>query len=526
MKTKFLALSLASLLLAAGCESQTTSPNDNTSENQNPTTSITPSQDESKQSEVVSSSDQTAEQTSTGGEDISVAPSEELVSDLVPEVFEIPENAYDPEKEVEITFYTTMGDSLQKIFNTYLEDFNAKYPNIKVTLDPVGGYDQVRDQIKMELATGEHPNVAYCYPDHVALYNKAKGVYTLDSFINSDVEITLKDGTKERLGLTQEQIDDYIEGYYNEGKQFGNGYMYTLPFSKSTEVLYYNKTFFDQHNLTVPTTWQEMFIVCQQIKTIDPISTPLGYDSEANWFITLAEQNNYPYTTALGKNKEDHFLFDNEGNREFVEGFKAWYDLGLVTTQKIYGTYTSGLFVEQDPTAQKSYMSIGSSAGATHQRPKAGDDGNYPFEVGIASIPQDNPENPKVISQGPSVCLFKDDDPQKVVASWLLMKYFTTDVAFQAEFSMGSGYVPVLKSVAQNEVYKEFLDKADGGTNVAALSAKVCMEQEEYYFTSPAFLGSSAARDQVGELLVAVFTNAKTVDAAFKEAVAQCVADS
>ena len=47
-------------------------------------------------------------------------------------------------------------------------------------------------------------------------------------------------------------------------------------------------------------------------------------------------------------------------------------------------------------------MSIGSSAGATYQRPAANADGSYPFEVGISTIPQVNAANPKVISQGHS----------------------------------------------------------------------------------------------------------------------------
>ena len=40
---------------------------------------------------------------------------------------------------------------------------------------------------------------------------------------------------------------------------------YSLPFNKSTEVLYYNKTFFEENNLTVPTTWDEMEEVSNKI---------------------------------------------------------------------------------------------------------------------------------------------------------------------------------------------------------------------------------------------------------------------
>jgi multiple sugar transport system substrate-binding protein len=177
-------------------------------------------------------------------------------------------------------------------------------------------------------------------------------------------------------------------------------------------------------------------------------------------------------------------------------------------------------------------MSIGSSAGATHQRPAKGDDGSYPFEVGITSIPQLNAENPKVISQGPSICIFKKDNPQEVIASWLFVKFLTTSVEFQAEFSMASGYVPVIKSVANDEIYADFLAKANGGSNIAALSAKVCLDQEAAYYTSPAFNGSSTAREQVGALLQKCLLIGKNEDIdakineAFKDAVDECIYQS
>ena len=434
----------------------------------------------------------------------------------------ISENATYNGEEVEITFYHTMGANLRTVLDKYIAKFNELYPNIKVTATQEGGYDDVRDKISKELTVGNQPNIAYCYPDHVALYNLTGAVVTLDSLIASTTEVKHADGTTETLGLTQAQIDDFIDAYYAEGTQFGDGLMYTLPFSKSTEVLYYNKTFFEANNLQVPTTWDELEDVCKKILEIDPNCIPLGYDSEANWFITMCEQGKTPYTSATG----DHFLFDTEENRAFVKRFSEWHEKGYVTTQEIYGAYTSGLFVAQ--TGTKSYMSIGSSAGATHQRPAKNDDGQYPFEVGIATIPQLDQSNKKVISQGPSVCIF--DAPEiEVIASWLFVKYLTTNVEFQAEFGMASGYVPVLESVSQNPVYSAFIAAADGGNNIAALSAKVCLEQKDAYYVSPAFNGSSEARDQVGFLMQYCMTEyaaAKDKDAmikkAFEDAVAEC----
>ena len=425
--------------------------------------------------------------------------------------FVVPEGGYDG-SAVTISFYNTMGTNLAPILEAYIAEFNKLYPNITIESVNVGGYDDVRDQIATEITEGNQPNIAYCYPDHVAMYNLAKAVTTLDTLIESQIEVTHADGTTEILGLTEEQKADFIEGYYNEGKQFGDGLMYTLPLSKSTEVLYYNKTFFEANNIAVPTTWAELEAVCAQIKALDPTAIPLGYDSESNWFITMCEQYGSPYTSATG----DHFLFDNEQNHAFVKMFNEWYRKGYVTTQELYGNYTSGLFVSQ--TAPKSYMSIGSSAGATHQRPAADADGNYPFEVGIASIPQVDPAKPKVISQGPSLCIFQKENPQEVIASWLFVKFLTTNVSFQAEFSMASGYVPVIKSVGEHPAYAEFIKNADGGNYISALSAKVCLAQADAYYTSPAFNGSSEARSQVGTLMTKCLVLTDDIDAKIAEA--------
>ena len=86
--------------------------------------------------------------------------------------------------EVTITFYNTMGSNLTPVLDQYIAEFNTIYPNIHVEYTSVGGYDDVRDQISTEITVGAQPNIAYCYPDHVALYNLAMAVQPLDELIN------------------------------------------------------------------------------------------------------------------------------------------------------------------------------------------------------------------------------------------------------------------------------------------------------------------------------------------------------
>ena len=435
--------------------------------------------------------------------------------------YKVPEGGYDG-SEVTIKFAHTMGAKLQEVLNYHIGEFNKLYPNIHIEHSSYGGWSDIAGQINTEMAADNQPNIAYCYPDHVAMYNMAKAVVTLDGLIASTEPAVKGDGTTENLGLTQEQIDDFIPGFYNEGKAYGDNQMYTMPMSKSTEVLYYNKTFFDANGLTVPTTWDEMEEVCAKILELDPKSIPLGYDSEDNWFITMCEQNGFEYTSATG---DEHYLFNNDNNKGFVKQIREWYEKGYVTTEALYGSYTSGLFTELDKTVSHSYMCIGSSGGASYQIPA-----DKAFEVGIAPIPQASASNKKVISQGPSLCILKSgkSTDQEILASWLFVKYLTTNMAFQTEFSSTSGYMPVLKSAQNDETYAAWLGKADGYSFLTAYVVKVGLEQSDSYFTSPAFNGSSEARKQVGALLAKCMSE-KTDDVdgmindAFENAYDECV---
>ena len=434
---------------------------------------------------------------------------------------------------VTITFYHSMGAALRDIVDACIADFNKIYPNITVQHTSFGDYDGIRDKVTTELSTGRGPSLACCYPDHVALYNKSKAVLTLDGYISSDLTVT---GTSEKVGLTQEQLDDYVPFYYEEGKMYGDGKMYTLPLMKSTELLYYNATYFQENNIKVPTTWDEMEQVCARILEIEKAKgndcIPLGYDSGANWFITMAEQLGSGYTTA---EKGNHFTFNNAENQEFVERFREWYDKDYVTTKEIYGSYTSDLFVETDTSKVRSFMCIGSSAGASNQIPTQVN-GQDPFQVGVAMIPQENPEAPKMISQGPSICLFKKQNAQETAAAWLFTKFITTSLKHQANFSMLKGYTCAIESVLEDEIYtsEEFLAnvqgepllknealgiKAYGNLNLPAAAVQLTWDFKDYFYVSPAFVGSSESRTAMETLM----TNALTYDLSNGQTAAQMI---
>jgi multiple sugar transport system substrate-binding protein len=234
----------------------------------------------------------------------------------------------------------------------------------------------------------------------------------------------------------------------------------------------------------------------------------------------MCEQLGSPYTSLEEYN---NFQFDNETNRNFVKKFRTWFLNKWVTTQTLNGgAYTSALFTGKDNTTKtRCVMCIGSTGGATYQTPgytTVEGKNVYDFEVGIAPIPQENKAAPKVISQGPSLCIFKKANPQEVLASYLFAKFLTTDYSFQGSVSMNNGYTPVIKSIQEVPAYKEWLDSASTA-NIQALAVKTTFENADSMYTSPAFWGSSTARTEVGKLMAACLAIESDVglDAAIKE---------
>lgn len=392
-----------------------------------------------------------------------------------PMLFEVPEGGYDG-SEVTISFHHTLSSRYWSLLDTYIAEFNKLYPNIHVEHQLVGDYEDIYEST-MKIGLEKGPNVVYCDLENVANYRLKEYVVALDNLIKHP-----------EVGYSQDQLNDFVDAFYNQGKEYGDGYMYSLPVNKKAEVLYYNKTFFDQHQLKVPTTWAEMEVVCEQIKAIDPQSTPLGYESASNWFVTMSQQLGTDYASAT------------EENQAFVKDAQEWYTKGYVLTSNLEDS-TSANWQFVNPGAGQCYMVIATSAGAKYFLPTTQGDGTYPFEVGVTKVPQSNANNPKIYSEGPNVCILQKENPQEVMASWLFVKFLTTNKEFQAELSMKSELMPVLKSVANEPNYAEYLAGANNADGIQMLVMKLCMEQQEAYFALPGLTNSNTVCSKMGELL-------------------------
>lgn len=423
-----------------------------------------------------------------------------------------------------IVFYSSQGDKLQQATQVAINNFEAKYPGWKVEHVQVGGYDDVKEKVISDFQGKQQPDLAYCYADHVAQYLQTSKVIDLNTLINSTATVKGANDVEYAVGYTAEEIADFNKGYYNEGlaSNFGDydkyGYkadsLLTLPFVKSTELLYYNKTALDALGLSVATTWDELWAQCAVLKAEYPTATPLGYDSESNWFISMCQQNGWGYTSASAP----HYLFNNDNTKAWLQTLNDYYNKQYITTQNEYGSYTSGLFTKG--TDGGVIYCVGSSGGASYQDP------NGAFDWGIAPVPgsvrADGSKDYSAISQGPSLVMFEpgygvENADEKKMMTFLFVKELL-DPTFQASFAITSGYNPVRASVYEIDAYAEHMS----GKDITATAAKVAASMSDRFFTSPAFVGSSTARTQVGNVILYTLKGSKTPEKALQDAIANC----
>ncbi len=418
-----------------------------------------------------------------------------------------------------ITFYTTSGDTLMTVLESAAEEFHKANPDYTVEITNGYSYDTLKTKIQSDLGAGAQPCLAVAYGDHVATYLTSGKVLNFNDYID--------DATN---GLTADEKAD-LATYWSEGTVFEQEGRYTIPFNKSTDVLYYNKTvvgpYLEKYGIDPenPTsdfskwTWENLWKVCEDLKKDYPKSTPLGYDSDSSWVISYLESysamnNGTKYYTDSTQSGENKILFDNDVTKDFFNSLVDKYKAGLVTTKGVTGSYTSGLFTKYTSSVDKktydgSFISIGSSGGASHQMPS--DDA---FEVSIAGTPSyDGTGNSvKMISQGPSFVMFDQGNDDLELATWKFVKYLLSEDV-QAAYALASGgYAPASsKALAKVLASPECTE-----VNKACLSAMQSMNQ--YFYTSDCFNGSATARTQIGDALTSTLKDKGNASSYIKEA--------
>ena len=437
--------------------------------------------------------------------------------------FEVPAE-FDESRTYEISFWAKTESNVTQanLYKKAIEDFQALYPNITVNLKLYTDYGRIYQDVITNIATDSTPNVCITYPDHIATYLTGNNcVVPLDSLF-ADREYGLG-GSRIRFDApTQaELIPQFLAECVLDGQH------YALPYMRSTEVCYVNKTYVEKLGYTLPEmlTWDFVWEVSEAAlaKAEDgnylvngqPTLIPFIYKSTDNMMIQLLRQMGAGYSTRNG----DVLIFSDD-TRGVLKTVAEHVKSGAFSTFKISSYPANWL------NAGQCIFAIDSTAGSTWMGSEAplidiAEESMVSFETEVMMIPQVDPLNPQMISQGPSMCLFNKDDPQEVLAAWIFMQYLLTNDV-QIAYSNTEGYVPVTGKAQQSPEYLEYLSLSGADNDlhydVKLKATQLLIDHVGDTFVTPVFDGSTSLRDASGQMIEEVakgIRRKKTVDDAF-----------
>ena len=419
----------------------------------------------------------------------------------------VPPEDFDESRSYTVTFWAKndTNKTQTRIYEKAIADFQALYPNITVNLRLYTDYSKIYNDVITNISTNTTPNVCITYPDHIATYLTGSGtVVPLDELF-ADPDYGLG-GAMLRFSSPKE--DEVVPQFLGECA-FAEHH-YAIPFMRSTEACYVNKTFVEALGYTLPEilTWNFVWEVSEAALAKDSqgnylvngqkVMIPFIYKSTDNMMIQMLRQKGADYSTPEG----DILLF-NDTTRELLFTVAEHAATGAFSTFKI-SSYPGNFL-----NAGQCIFAVDSTAGATWMGSRAplmdiSADRVVDFETAVLPIPQFDPQTPYMISQGPSICIFNKADPQEVLASWLFAQYLLTDEV-QTAYAETEGYVPVTRTAQASAQYRDYLDRCGEDDlehyEVKILASQLLLDHVGNTFVTPVFNGSASLRDAAGQLI-------------------------
>jgi multiple sugar transport system substrate-binding protein len=228
---------------------------------------------------------------------------------------------------------------------------------------------------------------------------------------------------------------------------------------------------------------------------------PVIYKSTDNMMIQMLKQKDAGYSTESGEVE----MF-NSSTKQILKDIASQVKKGSFSTFKI-SSYPANFL-----NAGECIFAIDSTAGATWMGSDAplvdiDESRLVEFDTEVMTVPQYDTENPTMISQGPSVCIFNKEDNERVLASWLFVQYLLTN-SIQIAYATTEGYAPVTTKAQESAEYKDYLSRqgqdGDYYYDVKLRATKLLLENTDNTFVTPVFNGSASLRDAAGYMIETV----------------------
>ena len=215
-----------------------------------------------------------------------------------------------------LSFYypVNVGGDAAKLIEKICADFNAENPDIVV--DPVytGNYDDTVTKIQTAIQGGTPPDVFVSLATQRFTMASTGMAMPLDDLIAAD-------GDEGKA-----YIDDFLSGFMEDS--YVDGKIYSIPFQRSTEILFYNKDAFKEVGLDpekAPATWDELVEDAKLLTNENRYGVGIALNSgSAQWTFTgFCLQNSKNGENLMAEDGKS-VMFDTPEN---VEALQFWLDL-------------------------------------------------------------------------------------------------------------------------------------------------------------------------------------------------------
>lgn len=382
---------------------------------------------------------------------------------------------------VDITFWHAMNGPHQDAITELTKKFNESQDDVVVEEMNQGDYSSLQQSIMASGVSGDLPTMAQLTPGLAPDLADNGLLQSLEGLFISDT------------GFTQEEMDDIYEGFI--GGSMYKDEMYTVPFSKSTRVMFYNQGVLDEYDAEIPTSWDEVVALGEKMVEASDDRVAMGLENGIEMeFETIARQNGSSFIEADP-------LKANINSPESIEALEFMmnsFDEGYARTAGEDG-YFSGPFARGE-----SALYIGSSAGVAHVQPSADEND---LDWGTAEIPTFNDEELTLFA-GNDLGLFTSatEEEQKAAMSFV---HFLLEPENTAYWSMETGYVPIRRAALDVEEYKTFIEENP--------TAEAANKELEYGISSPIFKGYGEYRNALLETMDDVTISKKDVTEALTD---------
>lgn len=368
-------------------------------------------------------------------------------------------------KKTTITMWYSLTGTSQTALKKLTNDFEKKNPNITVKLESQGGnYADLQSKLTSSFQSPKDlPTITQAYPGW--LYNAAKNklLVNLTPYVNNA-----------KIGWGSYQKSKIQSGLWN-GAKIG-GVQYGVPFNKSVEVLFYNKTLLKRYGVKVPTNMNELKTASQTIwqKSHHRVHG-MGFDALNNYYMLAMKEE--------GTNFDKKLKFASPASKKvinyYANGVKAGYFMQAGTEKYMSTPFDNG----------QAAMFIGSTANEAYLKQGL----NKKYQYGIAPRP-----SKMNIQQGTDLYLFNKATALQKTAAFKYLK-FLASAKSQLYWAKQTGYMPANSAVLNSAAYK-----ADKNSKVPAILARTA---KNLYFL-PVTKNATTAYDQVNANMQTILATA------------------